>query len=45
MARRRRNKKKNEQSPARDDKTRGRTVKVKRRNEEACTTRNPKPIS
>ena len=45
MIRRRRNKKKNGQSGVREDKRRGRTVKVKRRNEEACTTRNPKPLS
>jgi hypothetical protein len=45
MPRRRRNKKRGGRNGARDDKTRGRTVKVKRRNEEACTTRNPKPVS
>ena len=45
MARRPRNKKKDGQSGAREDKRRGQTVKVKRRNEEACTTRNPKPLS
>ena len=46
MTRRRRNKKKAVPHVIGNAKaTHGRTVKVKHRQEKACTTRNPKPIS
>lgn len=46
MTRRRRNKKKAVAHVIGNAKaTHGRTVKVKHRQEKACTTRNPKPIS
>jgi len=46
MTRRRRNKKKAVPHVIGNTKaTHGRTVKVKHRQEKACTTRNPKPIS